>query len=117
MGASLDAPGVFGNTNPNLEVVIGKMMYPTPNSRDWKGKTNCNVVKASGNIYGETLPDTVGRLMEESFPTTDGQSFRLSPLFTEEMMGFPFGWTTFPFLSQSGETNPSKPTETQSSRK
>ncbi len=41
-----------------------------------------------------------------------GETSRLSPLFTEEMMGFPFLWTALPFLSQSGETKASKPTET-----
>ena len=84
---------------------------PTPSSRDWKGKTNPGVVKeGSGCKYGETLPDTIGRVCD---PKTDGQAFRLSPLFTEEMMGFPFGWTTFPFLSHNGEPSPSKPTGTQ----
>jgi hypothetical protein len=48
---------------------------------------------------------------------TDGEISRLSPLFTEEMMGFPLMWTTLPFLSTNGETNPSKPTEMQSSHK
>ena len=47
----------------------------------------------------------------------DGNAFRLSPLFTEEMMGFPLGWTTLPFLSANGAPNPSKPTATPSSRK
>ena len=47
----------------------------------------------------------------------DGKAFRLSPLFTEEMMGFPLMWTALPFLSESGETKPSKPTATPSSRK
>ena len=42
----------------------------------------------------------------------DGSGFRLSPLFTEEMMGFPFLWTTLPFLQLSGEQSPLKPTET-----
>lgn len=42
----------------------------------------------------------------------DGTTFHLSPLFTEEMMGFPYGWTELPFLSQNGETKPSKPTAT-----
>ena len=46
-----------------------------------------------------------------------GETSRLSPLFTEEMMGFPLGWTELPFLSESGAPNPSKPTETQSCRK
>ena len=87
---------------------------PTPSARDWKGRTNPGIVKeGSGCIYGETLPDTIGRLAKVSSPKTDGGTFRLSPLFTEEMMGFPFGWTTLPFLSRNGEQNPSKPTATQ----
>ena len=103
---------------------------PTPSAREWKGRTNPGIVKeGSGCVYGETLPDTIGRLMKDSSPKTDGGTFRLSPLFTEEMMGFPLGWTTFPFLnlcdqnhteiamkqgliSESGEPKPSKPTET-----
>lgn len=47
----------------------------------------------------------------------DGKAFRLSPLFTEEMMGFPLMWTTLPFLSENGAPNPSKHTATPSSRK
>jgi hypothetical protein len=87
----------------------------TPSSRDWKGKTNPGIVKAgSGCKYGETLPDTVGRVCT---PTQDGQTFRLSPLFTEEMMGFPFLWTTLPFLKQNGASSPSRLTETPSSPK
>ena len=79
---------------------------PTPSARDRKGKTNPGIVKeGSGCVCGETLPDTIGRLMQDSSQKTDGGSFRLSPLFTEEMMGFPFGWTTLPFLSLNGEPN------------
>ena len=101
----------------NLEEVVAKAlqeeMLPTPSARDWKGKTNPGVVKeGSGTVYGETLPDTIGRLTEASDRSTDGKPSRLSPLFTEEMMGFPFMWTTLPFLSQSGGPSPSKPTET-----
>lgn len=91
MGTSLSALGASGQ-------------LPTPSARDWKGKTNPGTVKpGSGCVYGETLPDTIDRVCS---PEQDGQTSRLSPLFTEEMMGFPFGWTTFPFLSQSGEPNP-----------
>lgn len=51
-------------------------------------------------------------------PETDGgNTSRLSPLFTEEMMGFPFLWTTLPFLRESGEPKHSKPTATPSCRK
>lgn len=34
----------------------------------------------------------------------DGNIFRLSPLFIEEMMGFPLMWTTLPFLSKNEKT-------------
>jgi hypothetical protein len=85
---------------------------PTPSARDWKGKTNPGVVKeGSGCVYGETLPDTIGRLMESDAEDA-GSTSRLSPLFTEEMMGFPFLWTTLPFLRPSGAPKPSKPTAT-----
>ena len=40
-----------------------------------------------------------------------GKNSQLNPLFVEEMMGFPENWTLLPFLN--GETNQSKPTETQ----
>lgn len=52
-------------------------------------------------------------LAEQIAHSIGGGSFRLSPLFTEEMMGFPFLWTVLPFLKQDGEPNPSKPTGTQ----
>ena len=111
----------YTNTyNPNsqmgqsLSAMAGSGMLPTPRT--------CSVMGAAldtkGNLEGNRFPNletVVGKIV--CSPKTDGPSFRLSPLFTEEMMGFPFGWTTFPFLSQSGETNPSKPTETPSSRK
>jgi hypothetical protein len=82
-------------------------MLPTPSARDYKGKTNPGQVKEkSGCVYGETLPDAVGRITDDYFQKTDGPTSRLSPLFTEEMMGFPLMWTTLPFLSASGEMNP-----------
>lgn len=37
---------------------------------------------------------------------TIGGTSQLSPLFVEEMMGFPLMWTALPFLSQSGDKNP-----------
>ena len=76
------------------------------------------------------LEGVVAKALQDSCQKTDGGSFRLSPLFTEEMMGFPLMWTALPFLqfrllqptekvtlkdipSQSGEPSLSKPTETQ----
>lgn len=73
-------------------------MMPTPSARDWKGCTNPGVKKVNGNVYGETLPDTVKKIT--------GSTSQLNPLFVEEMMGFPLMWTALPFLSPSGDKNP-----------
>ena len=73
-------------------------MMPTPSARDWKGCTNPGVKKVNGNVYGETLPDTVKKVT--------GSTFQLNPLFVEEMMGFPLMWTALPFLSPDGDKNP-----------
>ena len=103
MGQSLSAMGASG-------------MLPTPISRDWKGMEGRNYKDLKeGKEVTNTLPAVMNTLLsaqEDSIPKQDGPAFRLSPLFTEEMMGFPFLWTTLPFLQQSGEQNPSKPTET-----
>ena len=88
------------------DLVVMEGQLPTPSARDWKGKTNPGTVKeGSGCVYGETLPDTLSRLTKDSSPKTAGGAFRLSPLFTEEMMGFPFLWTTLPVLRENGEKN------------
>lgn len=73
-------------------------MMPTQSARDWKGCTNPGVKKVNGNVYGETLPDTVKKVT--------GSTSQLNPLFVEEMMGFPLMWTALPFLSPSGDKNP-----------
>lgn len=73
-------------------------MMPTPSARDWKGCTNPGVKKVNGNVYGETLPDTVKKVT--------GSTSQLNPLFVEEMMGFPLMWTALPFLSPDGDKNP-----------
>lgn len=73
-------------------------MMPTPSARDWNGCTNPGVKKVNGNVYGETLPDTVKKVT--------GSTSQLNPLFVEEMMGFPLMWTALPFLSPSGDKNP-----------
>lgn len=38
-------------------------------------------------------------LSEQIAHKVGGGTSQLNPLFVEEMMGFPFGWTTFPFLT------------------
>lgn len=64
----------------------------------------------------ESVVSTVFKCYQESGQieqVKDGTIFRLSPLFTEEMMGFPLMWTALPFLSESGEQKPLKPTATR----
>jgi hypothetical protein len=75
----------------------------------------------TGTQFGAKLRDVVQMLptptatASQGARSTDafhqrGKSSHISPLFVEEMMGFPENWITSPFLS--GEKNQSKPTET-----
>lgn len=82
----------------------GSGLMPTPSARDYKGNTITTTRRRKGQFtrWGEMLPDFITRLNEEQ--TGDSKvSPQLNPLFVEEMMGFPFGWTTYPFLSESGD--------------
>ena len=64
------------------------------------------------------LEEVVAKVVQNNMSAEhDGPTSRLSPLFTEEMMGFPLMWTALPFLSESGAPKPSKPTATPSSPK
>ena len=101
---SIEATKFTKTINPNSQMGQGLTalavngMMPTPSARDWKGCTNPGVKKVNGNVYGETLPDTVKKVT--------GSTSQLNPLFVEEMMGFPLMWTALPFLSPSGDKNP-----------
>ena len=94
-------------------------------------KTPCTFDAQSERMKSASIPGSTGTLAQEVqngmaakrgllLPTvigvykknTDGGTSQLSPLFTEEMMGFPFLWTALPFLRTNGEQNHSKPTET-----
>lgn len=57
-------------------------------------------------ITGKENQDSLTKRARE----TTGQTSQLSPLYVEEMMGFPRNWTASPFLN--GDENQSKPTET-----
>ena len=80
-------------------------------------------VTDKGESFSVKLADLAYRGMlgdvetENTKSENAGQTSRLSPLFTEEMMGFPLMWTALPFLSESGAPKPSKPTATPSSPK
>ena len=67
-------------------------LLPTPTAQ--QNRANPAVDRGKGN-----LSDAVAEVVQVT-----GTGFHLSPLFVEEMMGFPRGWTASPF--QSGEGSP-----------
>ena len=72
-------------------------MLPTPTAQ--QERANASIDRGKGN-----LSDEVATRFQ-----VGGKSSQLSPLFVEEMMGFPKNWTALPF--QSGEAKASKDTE------
>ena len=108
--------------NPNsqmgqsLSAMAGSGMLPTPVTQDFKKRGPNSQQQGIGDLVYELANGS--RDSEEVRKTgAAGQTSRLSPLFTEEMMGFPLMWTALPFLSESGAPKPSKPTATPSSPK
>ena len=104
----------------SLSALAGSGMLPTPRvSGEESYETRA---KRKGHAAAMTYLESAVDFLTKS--ESGGQTSHLSPLFTEEMMGFPFLWTTLPFLggktmskseaknSQNGEQNPSKPTAT-----
>lgn len=81
----------------NLAGAYHRGMLPTVKASDYQ----------SPGQHGTGGPD----LRTTILPST---GFRLNPRFVAEMMSFPCDWTESPF--RSGGKNPSRPTETQSSR-
>lgn len=88
----------------SLSAMAGSGMLPTPTSRDYQPPYNEDkMLRKDGKTRNDmlsSLPTMMG------LKPHGGITFRLSPLFTEEMMGFPLMWTTYPFLSQNGGQNP-----------
>ena len=87
------------------------LILPTPYAGMDKGNNKWNEKSQGGKgltamAANGMLPKPIGYMIQDSYQKTDGGTFRLSLLFTEEMMGFPLGWTTFPFLSGNGEPSP-----------
>jgi hypothetical protein len=109
--------------NPNsqmgqsLSAMAGSGMLPTP--RTGYSQRCMDNEKLAEREKGN-LEEAVAKAWQsdkESQEKAGGKTSRLSPLFTEEMMGFPLMWTALPFLSENGEPKPSKPTATPSSPK
>lgn len=86
---------------------INLNMLPTPTSSDIKGSVSQkSMIRKDGRIRKDSLrnmPSIIGDY---------GNGSQLNPLFVEEMMGFPLMWSVLPFLSQHGEPDQSKGTET-----
>jgi len=81
-----------GTTIPNLATQVQQML-PTPMARDFN--TGYQGTKRKEQGRQENLETIVRNTVE------GGKTSQLSPLFVEEMMGFPKGWTVSPF--QGGE--------------
>ena len=82
--------------NP-LKQMASVGMLPTPTAQ--QERANASIDRGKGNLSDEVATQfKIG-----------GKTSQLSPLFVEEMMGFPKNWTALPF--QNGEGNPSKHTE------
>lgn len=99
-------PSLGARGKHNLEEEIAKLL-PTPTCND---AINQSLPKSQAERNDSLVKRILTGEMGVSVPREDGQGFRLSPLFTEEMMGFPFLWTTYPFLRGSGAPKHSKPT-------
>jgi hypothetical protein len=94
-----------GTTMPNLATQVQQML-PTPVAWDGNGggARKPKDGKANALGYSLTLKDRAAAQMLPTPINTNperGKTSQLSPLFVEEMMGFPPGWTVSPF--QSGE--------------
>jgi hypothetical protein len=130
-GTDLNNPNIANRSKGNLEEEVAKMVVgilPTPTCND---ATNATIPISQGKRNDSIVKRIVtGEIPSDYTPKKDGNTFRLSPLFTEEMMGFPLMWTALPFLqcqarqhteketqrsihSVSGAPNPSKPTGTR----
>lgn len=88
-------------------------LLPTPNAQDWNTGVKIETYqkrKQKHLLKGVVLQKSLRQMAADL--TKVGQSTRkLKVSFVEEMMGYPTNWTLLPFLN--GETNQSKPTETQ----
>ena len=129
MGQSLSAMAGSGMLPTPFDWKLNGGMLPTPRTmevvekpeaqanrlKDRTGNQMNNIQSAAA--FGMLDPMTPDSLKTASQDKNAWQTSRLSPLFTEEMMGFPLMWTALPFLSESGAPKPSKPTATPSSPK
>ena len=110
-GCDLNNPTLANRNKSNLEEEVAKMLT-TGLLGTVTATSGCRTEKFG---KGRNIsPKELARKIAESTESDNaGKTSRLSPLFTEEMMGFPLMWTALPFLSESGAPKPSKPTATR----
>ena len=94
MAATITPESVWNQKRfPNLETVVGRRMWPTPQARDYRSGDNPQGKRAQRKAaqgWSMNLNDAV-RLWPNCSPTeTSGQ---LNPTWVEWLMGFPAGWT------------------------
>lgn len=89
---------------PKQGIKYGDLL-PTPVASDHTGScTIRKMTKSNGaprTDYLRNMPAVIGMDGDR----LNGRVFQLSPLFVEEMMGYPLMWTTLPFLTGNGEKN------------
>jgi hypothetical protein len=94
-GLDLYNPKIANRNNGNLEEAISailiKGLMPTPTTSSRNGGT------AKEREDGVSRRSELNHLVAQECGTTS----QLSPLFVEEMMGFPTGWILLPFLKES----------------
>lgn len=87
---------------PKQGIKYGDLL-PTPVPSDHTGScTIRKMTKSNGAPRTDSLrnmPAVIGMDGDR----LNGRVFQLSPLFVEEMMGYPLMWTTLPFLTGNGE--------------
>ena len=86
----------------SLRQLARENLLPTPTCND---ATNQTLPKSQAERNDSLVKRILKGELGVSISKKDGHHFRLSPLFTEEMMGFPLMWTTWPFLLGNGELN------------
>jgi hypothetical protein len=98
------------------EAMVGTKLLPTPTAQEVE--TPCEVTETGRRKSGKDsrslnvgrmasmgmLPTPMAQEHDKRARQQTGKTSQLSPLFVEEMMGFPKGWTASPF--QSGDENP-----------
>lgn len=89
---------------PKQGIKYGDLL-PTPVASDHTGScTIRKMTKSNGAPRTDSLrnmPAVIGMDGDR----LNGRVFQLSPLFVEEMMGYPLMWTTLPFLTGNREKN------------